>query len=112
MAIASRFRQELVIHRLDPGSDEDARGNRADSWEADEAIPGNLQRRASREIAAGDLRGVGVSDAIAFLPISTEPPGPADYIVEGESVYEIVGPVRDAGARGRHLEADLLLVVP
>jgi hypothetical protein len=112
MAIESRFRQTLVIHRLTPGDTVDARGNREDTYEADEAIRGLVQRRSPSEIRGSDPAGVGISDAEGFLPIAITPPGPADYIQEGSSIYQMLGPARDAGARGRHLEADLYVVVP
>ncbi len=35
-----------------------------------------------------------------------------DYVQVGDALYEVVGPARDAGGRGRHLELDLLLVAP
>lgn len=113
MAIAARLRHDVVIHRFTAGSEDeiDGRGNRTDTWVPAAAIPGLVQRRASREIRGADPDGVGVSDAKAFLPIGTGVDG-HDYLEAEGSVYEVIGPARDAGGRGRHLELDLLLVVP
>ena len=113
MPIESRFRHAVVIHRWEAGDEDqvDARGNRTDEWEPDEAIAGNVQDRASREIRGTDPDGVGVTDAIAFLPVGTDVDG-HDYIQANGSLYEVLGPARDAGGRGRHLEVALLKVAP
>lgn len=113
MPIASRFRHDVVIHRHTAGEEEDvdARGNRTDEWEPQDPIKGNVQRRSRREIRGTDPAGVAVAEAIAFLPIGTSID--EDDLLQAEgSLYEVIGPARDAGGRGRHLEVDLAVAVP
>lgn len=114
MAIEQRFRHEVVIHRHVAGEPDelDSRGNRTgDEFEPQAPIRGNVQRRSPREIRGTDPAGVALADGIAFLPIDTAVDAD-DYVQAEGSMYEVIGPPRDAGGRGRHLEADLLLVVP
>lgn len=111
MAIAARLRHQVAVHRLVPGDETDARGDRLDSWEADDAIAGLVQRRSSRQQRGTELHGLGSVDGRAFLPIGTAV-GPNDYLEHDGTLYEIAGPARDAGGRGRHLELDLHVVIP
>lgn len=115
MAIAARFRHTLTISRFTESGAVNARGNQAKSYVDDAAaIKGNLQERAAREVPTGELAGVAVSDAIAFLPISstTSTLRAPDRLKKAATAYELVGIPRDAGGRGRHLEADLRRVSP
>jgi hypothetical protein len=107
MAIAARFRHSLLISRFTESGTANARGNQPKSYVDDaESIRGNLQERAAREVPTGELAGVALSDAIAFLPIGTTISA-RDRLKKGALVYELLGLPRDAGGRGRHLEADL-----
>ena len=112
MAIAARFRHELTISRFTESGSANARGNLVRGSVDDAAtIKGNLQERAAKEVPSGELAGVALSDAIAFLPITTVLLAP-DRLKLGALVYELLGLPRDAGGRGRHLEADLRRVTP
>ncbi len=112
MAIAARFRHELTISRFTESGSANARGNLVRGYVDDAAtIKGNLQERAAKEVPSGELAGVALSDAIAFLPITTVLLAP-DRLKLGALVYELLGLPRDAGGRGRHLEADLRRVTP
>ena len=112
MAIAARFRHELTISRVTESGSANARGNLVRGYVDDAAtIKGNLQERAAKEVPSGELAGVALSDAIAFLPITTVLLAP-DRLKLGALVYELLGLPRDAGGRGRHLEADLRRVTP
>ena len=115
MNIAARFRHELTISRFTESGTANARGNLTRGYVDDaEPIMGNLQERAAREVPTGELSGVALSDAIAFLPITaaTGTLLAPDRLKKGALVYELVGIPRDAGGRGRHLEADLRRVTP
>jgi hypothetical protein len=110
VSIAARFRHELVISRFGESGTPNARGNLAAGWVDDAAaLMGNLQERKAREVSTGELGGVALSDAIAFLPITaaTSSLRAPDRLLHAARVYELVGLPRDAGGRGRHLEADL-----
>jgi hypothetical protein len=110
MAIAARFRHSLTISRYTESGTANARGNQAKSYVDDtEPIMGNLQERAAREVPTGELAGVAISNAIAFLPIATATSTlrAPDRLKKAGLVYELLGLPRDAGGRGRHLEADL-----
>ena len=112
MAIAARFRHELTISRFTESGSANARGNLVRGYVDDAAtIKGNLQERAAKEVPSVELAGVALSDAIAFLPITTVLLAP-DRLKLGALVYELLGLPRDAGGRGRHLEADLRRVTP
>jgi hypothetical protein len=111
MAIASRLRHDVVIRRWTAGTTTTGRGHKDPTYVDDAAIKGNIQRRSSREVSTGESGGVATSDAIGFLPIGTTVTQ-KDRLVESGSVYGIVGPARDAGGRGRHLELDLEVIVP
>jgi hypothetical protein len=115
MAITARFRHTLTISRFIENGTANARGNLVKGYVDDTAtIKGNLQERAAREVPSGELAGVALSDAIAFLPISatTSTLRAPDRLKLGALVYELLGLPRDAGGRGRHLEADLRRVSP
>ncbi len=115
MSIAARFRHSLTISRFIESGTANARGNLVKGYVDDTAtIKGNLQERAAREVPTGELAGVAVSDAIAFLPIAaaTSSLRAPDRLKLGALVYELLGLPRDAGGRGRHLEADLRRVTP
>lgn len=110
MSIAARLRHTLTISRFTESGTANARGNRVAGYVDDSAtIKGNLQERAAKEVPSGELGGVALSDAIVFLPITTATSSlrAADRLKAGTLVYELVGLPRDAGGRGRHLEADL-----
>jgi hypothetical protein len=110
MAITARFRHTLTISRFAASGTANARGNLVRGYVDDTAtIKGNLQERAAKEVPSGELAGVALSDAIAFLPITaaTGTLGAPDRLTKGGLVYELIGLPRDAGGRGRHLEADL-----
>lgn len=110
MAIVARFRHSLVLSRFTESGVANARGNLTRSYVDDaEPIMGNLQERKAQEVATGELAGVALSDAVAFLPIdaATSSLAAPDRIKLGALVYEVLGLPRDAGGRGRHLEADL-----
>jgi len=114
MGIEARFNHELVVHRLVPGTTANGRGDRIDTYEPGDPFMGNVQQ-AVRGAPAAEIRGrepakVGVASAIGFLPIDTAITG-ADYLQHGDRLYEVIGPPSDAGGRGKHLEAELLLVV-
>jgi len=112
VSIAARFRHELTISRFTESGTANARGNLVKGYIDDaEPILGNLQERKAREVPTGELGGVALSDAIAFLPITTVLTAP-DRVKKGSLVYELLGLPRDAGGRGRHLEADLRRVTP
>lgn len=113
MPIEARFRHELVIHRLVPGADTTARGNRVDTWEPQDPIAGLIQPglRGAHELRGTEPDQLGFDDALGYVSIGTVVAG-ADYIQKGESLFEVIGPASDAGGRGRHLELQLLLVVP
>lgn len=106
MAIATRFRHLLTIRRFVATGAINARGNRPAAWVDDPPLRGNLQERTAREIPTGEIAGVALSDAIAFLPTGIALRTP-DRIVKDGLVYEVLGLPRDAGGRGRHLEVDL-----
>ena len=112
MSIAARFRHELVISRYTESGTANARGNLVAGY-VDDASPirGNLQERKAIEVPTGELAGVALSDAIAFLPIATVLSA-RDRLKKGALVYELLGLPRDAGGRGRQLEADLRRVTP
>lgn len=110
MAITARFRHTLTISRLIESGTANARGNQTRSYVDDAAtIKGNLQERAAKEVPSGELAGVALSDAIAFLPITSATTSlrAPDRLKKALLVYELIGLPRDAGGRGRHLEADL-----
>jgi len=112
VSIAARFRHSLTISRFTESGTANARGNLVTGYVDDAApIMGNLQERKAREVPTGELSGVALSDAIAFLPIATSIAA-RDRIKKASLVYEILGLPRDAGGRGRHLEADLRRVSP
>lgn len=107
MSITARFRHTLTISRFGESGTANARGNLVKGYVDDTAtIKGNLQERAAKEVPTGELAGVALSDAIAFLPITTVLVAP-DRLKLGALTYELIGLPRDAGGRGRHLEADL-----
>lgn len=115
MPIAARFRHTITISRLTSLGTANARGNRPKAYVDDAAtIKGNIQDRASREVPTGELADVATSDAIAFLPIAaaTMLLRAPDRLTTSLLVYQLVGIPRDAGGRGRHLEADLRRVTP
>ena len=115
MSIAARFHHSLTISRFIESGTANARGNLARSYVDDaEPIRGNLQERAAREVPTGELAGVAIANAIAFLPIvaSTSSLHAPDRLKLGTLVYELLGLPRDAGGAGRHLEADLRRVTP
>jgi hypothetical protein len=115
VSIAARFRHSLTISRFTESGTANARGNLTTGYVDDaEPIMGNLQERKAREVPTGELAGVALSDAIAFLPISaaTSNLRAPDRLKKALLVYELLGLPRDAGGRGRHLEADLRRVSP
>jgi hypothetical protein len=115
VSIAGRFRHSLTITRFTESGIANARGNLTKGYVDDaEPIKGNLQERAAREVPTGELAGVAISNAIAFLPIKTATATlrAPDRLKMGGLVYELLGLPRDAGGRGRHLEADLRRVTP
>lgn len=110
MAIAARFRHEIVISRFGESGTPNARGNLTRGYVADaDPVMGNVQERKAREVPTGELDGVALSDAIGFLPITTATTSlqAPDRLLRASLIYELVGLPRDAGGRGRHLEADL-----
>jgi len=116
MAIADRFRHELIIHRLVPGSTANARGDRVDTWQPQDPIKGLIQPgvRGAHEVRGTEPANVGFDDSWGFVAIGTAIGG-ADYVqnvTDGDKLYEVIGPASDAAGRGRHLELQLLLVVP
>jgi hypothetical protein len=115
VSIAARFRHSLTISRFTESGTANARGNQPKSY-VDDALPvkGNLQERAAREVPSGELAGVALSNAIVFLPIAaaTSSLRAPDRLKKAGLVYELLGLPRDAGGRGRHLEADLRRVTP
>jgi hypothetical protein len=115
VTITARFRHTLTISRFIESGTANARGNLVKGYVDDAAaIKGNLQERAAKEVSTGELGGVALSDAIAFLPIAeaTSRLLAPDRLKFGALVYELIGLPRDAGGRGRHLEADLRRVAP
>ena len=115
MAITARFRHTLTISRFTESGTANARGNLVKGYVDDAAtIRGNLQERAAKEVPSGELAGVALSDAIAFLPINATASAlrAPDRLTKADLVYELIGLPRDAGGRGRHLEADLRRVSP
>lgn len=111
MPIASRFRHTITISRWTEGGSTSARGRRNDTWVDDtETTLGNIQGRSGRELT-DETGNIAVTDAIGFLAIDTVISA-RDRIKMGGSTYQVVGPPRDAGGRGRHLELDLRLVIP
>jgi hypothetical protein len=115
MSIATRFRHSLTISRFTESGTANARGNQPKSYVDDaEPIKGNLQERVARKVPTGELAGVAISDAIAFLPIrpATSTLRAPDRLKKASLVYELLGLPRDAGGRGRHFEADLRRVTP
>lgn len=115
MPIAARLRHTLTISRwTDTGSRDDG-GHAVVAYVDDAAsVMGNVQDRGSREVPTGELKDVAVSNAIGFLPIqaSTTSLKAPDRLTKSGLVYQLVGLPRDAGGRGRHLEADLVRVTP
>ena len=115
MAIADRFRHDILVHRWTVGGATDSRGARNDTYvPTPPTIRGWIQPRSS--LARGEaavLEGapVAISDTIAFLPIDAVV-NDRDMLEESARLFEVVGPVRDAGGRGRHLELDLRQVFP
>jgi hypothetical protein len=109
MPIASRFRHELTLRRTTPSGAADARGHQAPTTE-EAALRGNLQERRAREVPSGEIAGVAISDAIAFLPLAI-PFEPGEIELAGVR-YEALGTSRDAGGRGRHRELDLRRIRP
>jgi hypothetical protein len=112
MAIASRLRHTIVISRWTEGATTSPRGHREDTWEDDdETVRGWIQPRTSRELTTDDVQGVAVSDALGFVEIGASFTA-RDYLIESGRIFQVVGPPRDAGGRGRHLETDLRQVFP
>lgn len=115
MPIASRFRHTLTISRWTDTGSKDSGGHAVSAYVDDEdTIKGNVQERAAREVTTGELEGVALSDAIGFLPIqdATTSLKAPDRLIKSGLFYQLVGLPRDAGGRGRHLEADLVRVTP
>lgn len=115
MSIAMRFRHTLTLSRFGETGTANARGNRPTAYTDDAStLRGNVQERAARELPSGESAGVAVSDAIGFLPITaaTSSLRAGDRIHANGFTYELLGLPRDAGGRGRHLEADLRRVTP
>lgn len=109
MAIAARFRHTLVLRRTVRSGTPDARGHLVVTPE-EATVAGNLQERQARDVGTGELAGLPVSDAIAFLPITI--PFEPDEIECSGIRYEALGSTRDAGGRGRHRELDLRRIRP
>lgn len=109
MAIAARFRDTLILRRSVRSGPRDARGHQVATIE-EATLAGNLQERAARDVRTGELAGLAVSDAIAFLPVSI--PFEPDEIETGGIRYETLGSSRNAGGRGRHRELDLRRIRP
>jgi hypothetical protein len=115
MPIASRLRHTLTISRWTDTGATDSGGHKVGTYIDDaDTVMGNVQDRASREVPTGELEGVAVSNAIGFLPIraATTSLKAPDRLLKSGLVYQLVGLPRDAGGRGRHLEADLVRVTP
>jgi hypothetical protein len=115
MPIDARFRHTLTISRWTTTGSTDSGGHAVRAYVDDaDTIAGNVQERAAREVTTGELEGVALSDAIGFLPIvsSTTSLKAPDRLKKSGLVYQLVGLPRDAGGRGRHLEADLVRVTP
>lgn len=110
MAIASRFRHELVISRRQNGETND-RGDATVTFQAQSPIAGLIQEHAGTEIRGSEPALTGRTEAWLYVPIGTEV-AIRDRVTHGDRVYELVSEPRDAAGRGRHLEADLLLVTP
>ena len=104
MPIAARFRHTLVLRRSVVSGAADGRGHQARTTE-EATLAGNLQERRARDVAQGELAGLPISDAIAFLPMAI-PFEPDEIELEGVR-YEALGSSRNAGGRGRHRELDL-----
>jgi len=112
MGIASRFRHDIAIHRWTTGGSTDSRGQRNDTWEPDAtSVRGWIQPRSSREVETGGGAGPAVSDALGFVDIAAVITA-RDILQESAHLYEVVGTPRDAAARGKHLEIDLVEVTP
>jgi hypothetical protein len=115
MALADRFRHDILVHRWTVGAATDSRGARNDTYEPDAGtIRGWIQPRsglARGEAAVLEGAPVAVSDALGFLPI-TAVVSDRDILEESGRLFDVVGPVRDAAGRGRHLELDLRQVFP
>jgi hypothetical protein len=115
MPIAARLRHTLTISRWTDTGSKDNGGHAIVSYvDDDDTVMGNVQDRASREVPTGELKDVAVSNAIGFLPIAaaaTSLKAPDRLKKEG-LIYQLVGLPRDAGGRGRHLEADLVRITP
>jgi hypothetical protein len=111
MSIASRLRHSLVVSRFTVGATADERGHRSQTWTDQPAVAGWLQEVSSHEVNAPEFGGVAISDAIVFLAIGTVLTA-RDRIVFGAASYEVLGTPRDAGGRGRHLEAALRRLTP
>ena len=112
MAIASRFRHAITVSRWTQGASTNSSGHRDDRYVDDGSpIRGWIQPRESLEIETGEDDGVAISDAIGFLPI-TATVSARDRLKESGRTFAIVGPPRDGGGRGKHLELDLRQVLP
>lgn len=118
MSIAARLRHELVIERHTEGATT-PRGHASVSYvDVAPAIRGLVQERRSEsqggtEVSGPDHDQTVVAMADIFLPIDA-PVTERDRLRRSDTGvrYELVGPLRDAGGRGRHLEVEARRVKP
>jgi hypothetical protein len=117
VSIAARLRHELVVEQYTEGADT-PRGHKAITYVDGETIQGLVQEQKSSSGSAAELTGpdfdeVVVAKANVFLPIDA-PVTERDRlrIVATGARYELIGPLRDAGGRGRHLEVEARRIKP
>jgi len=112
MSIRARFRHELVIERATPGATT-PRGHTLEGFtDVSPSVWGLVQERPDRsrggaEVDAPDHDQLVLPLADVWLPFGTEITNRDRLRVVATGVrYEVVGPIVDAGGRGRHLEAE------
>ena len=111
MAIAARLRQTLVIERATAGA-LDAWNHAPLTWADLATVKGRVEDRAGREIAGPQLGETVITDALVFLPIGTDVTARDRIRTVSGRRYELLGDALDAGARGRHLQADARRIAP
>ena len=108
MAISSRYRHTLVVKRLTAGATTDAYGQPVTSESTVTSVPGLVQPRSAREVAAASQAGASIGNHVAYLdPL----PGllTGDWLEVDGLRYDILS-IADAGGVGHHLELGLRLV--
>lgn len=114
MSIAARFRHTFVIEKFTEGATTQ-RGHKVVSYPDQGTIKGLAQERkgGSSEVTAPDQGERVIAIADIFLPLDAAVTA-RDRLRRSDTGvrYELVGPLRDAGGRGRHLQVEARRVTP